>query len=120
MLKVLKITTRLILVMGLIILSFRPSVSNRLPFRLLQAPHQTQQASSDFTTISKRTPLTANSTARRCNFEKTENRNRLPVAVVAIQMADVFAFNTLRFNPWMSSISSVTASSPSQTVVLRI
>jgi len=115
--KVLKITSRLVLVLGLIALSFKPSVNNSSILKLVH-PHHV--AFSTFQSLSRRSPQSSHGTELRCNFQKAENKQRLPIAVVAVPLFDAFVFNAPRFTRETSSVFAVTASSPSRTVVLRI
>jgi hypothetical protein len=116
MLKVLKITSRLVLVLGLIVLSFRPSASNYVPPGTF---HQQPMASKS-TSLASRTPSSHRSSEMRSSFHKNDDKRRLPMAVVGLPLAKAFVFNAPRFNLGTSSVSFSTASSPSQTVVLRI
>lgn|ERR1700677_5302775 len=116
--KVFKITSRLVLVLGLIVLSFRPSASNYVPPGTF---HPQQAAFSKAMSLSNRLPVSERSTAMRSSFHKNEDKCRLPIAVAAVPFVGAFAFNAPRFNRGTPDISSVvTASSPSQTVVLRL
>jgi hypothetical protein len=117
MFKVLKITSRLVLVLGLIVLSLRPSASNYVPPGTF---HQQTMAFSKSTSLASRTPGSHRSSEMRSSFHKNDDKRRLPMAVVGLPLAKAFVFNTPRFNLGTSSVSFLTASSPSQSVVLRI
>jgi hypothetical protein len=114
--KVLKITNRLVLVLGLVVLSFRPSASNYVPPGTF---HQLSTAFSKNTSLRQRTPLSRRSAAMRSSFQKNEDKRRLQAAVVAVPMADVFAFNAPRFHAG-TSVVSPPALALTKTVVLRI
>jgi hypothetical protein len=114
--KVLKITNRLVLVLGLIVLSFRPSSSNYVPPGTF---HQHSTAFSHTTSICQRTPLSHRSRDMRSSFQRNEDKRRLPVAVVAVPAADVFAFN-VPFNLGTSAVPQYSVLSLTRTVVLRI
>jgi hypothetical protein len=116
MVKVLKVTTHFVLILGLIVLSFRPSVSTQIPLRLSQP----QQAASHLTMVSKQMPLSARSTARRCNFQKTENKYRFQAGVASVPMVDIFDFNAPRLNRGTTRVPFVAAFSSLKTSVLRI
>jgi hypothetical protein len=116
MVKVFKITSRLVLVLGLIFLSFKPSSSNYV------APgtfHADRAAFSKTTAFSQRIPLSHRSAELRSSFRKNDDQRRLS-PVIAVPLVDAFVFNVSRFNRGTSMVSFVTASSPSKTVVLRL
>jgi len=117
MFKFLKITSRLVLALGLVILSFKPSIVNYVTPNIIH-PHHV--AFSKFESISKRTPFSTNGSSLRCSFQKNDNKRHFVAPVAAVPMFDAFVFNAPRFNSRASSVFYVTASSPSETVVLRI
>jgi hypothetical protein len=115
--KALKITGRLFLVMGFILLSFKPSTSKYFPPSLIH-PHHI--AFSKFESLSKRVPTSHSSSDLRGSFQRNEDKRWLNVAVVAVPNADVFAFNVPSFRLGTSASSFPSVISPLETVVLRI
>jgi hypothetical protein len=117
MAKTFKILSRVVLVLGLVVLSFKPSIVNRVTPSMIH-PHHV--AFSKFTSLSKREPLSVNGAGLRCSFHKNEDKRHLPVAVVAVPAATVFAFNDPQSDMGTFSVSASKFSAPSQMVVLRI
>ncbi len=111
-----KITSRVLLVLGLIFLSFKPSSSNYV------APgtfHATSAVFSKNVALSQQTPLSQRSAELRSSFHKDDDRRHFPIPVMTVLPASVFVFNT-PFQGEMSMVVSKESFSSVQTVFLRI
>ena len=112
-----KIFSHMVLVLGLVVFSLKPSMTNHVDANLVH-PHHV--AFSRFASIQKRMPTSPGGASFRFSFSKNEEKKILNVAVVPTFDAENLIYHAPRLTWVAPAASPASAFRPSVTVVLRI
>ncbi len=113
--EVLKISTRLLLVLSVLLFSLRPSLVNRL---VPTSWEPVQSSSSSTNRLEEKSPFAVTHATLRCSFNREDKQQAVPVMALRsyIDLAELTPF----FGAWGQTPKAVYAVPSLRTVVLRI